>query len=87
MAAGIKAKLRWKNRLMHAGCVEEAEALAVHIGKDIARHSKTRLSQIDSQTGAKDMWAAYCQLSGRKQKTTGMDWITADRRVARGGHG
>ena len=63
---------------MRAGRVEEADALAVRIGKDIARRSKTRLSQTDSQTGAKDVWAAYRQLTGRKQKTTGVDGITAE---------
>ena len=41
MTAGIKAKLRRKNRLMRAGRTEEAEALAVRIGKDIASRSKT----------------------------------------------
>ena len=68
MTAGIKAKLRRKNRLMHAGRVEEADALAVRIGKDIARRNKTRLSHIDSKVNAKDMWAAYRQLTGRKQQ-------------------
>jgi len=63
---------------MRARRVEEADALAVRIGKDIARRSKTRLSQTDSQTGTKDMWAAYRQLTGRKQKTSGMHGITAE---------
>jgi len=42
MTAGIKAKLRRKNRLMRAGRIEEAEALTVRIGKDITSRSKTR---------------------------------------------
>jgi hypothetical protein len=33
----MKAKLRRKNRLMRAGRVEEAEALAERIGKDLKR--------------------------------------------------
>ena len=56
MTAAIKAKLRRKNRLMHAGRMEEAEALAVRIGKDIGSRCKTRLSHTDSKINAKDMW-------------------------------
>ena len=51
----IKAKLRRKNRLMRAGRVEEAGALAERIRKDMSRHSRTRLSKIDGRTDAKDM--------------------------------
>ena len=78
MTAGIKAKLRRKNRLMRAGRVEEADALAVRIGKDIASRNKTRLSHIDSKVNAKDMWAAYRQLTGRKQQVNAVDGITAE---------
>ena len=53
----IKAKLRRKNRLMRAGRVEEAAALAERIGKDIARRGKARLSRINGKTDAKEMWA------------------------------
>jgi len=35
MTAGIKAKLRRKNRLIHAKRVEVAGALVMRIGKDI----------------------------------------------------
>ena len=76
MTAGIKAKLRRKNGLMHAGRVEEADALAVRIGKDIASRNKTRLSHIDSKVNAKDMWAAYRQLTGRKKQVNVVDGIT-----------
>jgi len=78
MTAGMKAKLRRKNRLMRFGRIEEAEALTVRIGKDIASRSKTRLSHIDSKINAKDMWAEYRQLTGRKQKTNAVDGITAE---------
>jgi len=43
VTAGIKAMLCHKNRLMRCGLVEEADALAQRIGKEIARRSKTRL--------------------------------------------
>ena len=78
MTAGIKAKLRRKNRLMHAGRVEEAEALTVRIGKDIASRNKTRLSHIDSKGNAKDMWVAYRHLTGSKQRVNVVDGISAD---------
>ena len=48
----IKSKLRRKNRLMRAGRVEEAGALAVRIGKDIVRHNKPHLNKIDSKANA-----------------------------------
>jgi len=76
MTAGIKAKLRRKNRLMHAGRVEEADELAVCIGKDIASRNKIRLSHIDSKVNAKDMWTAYRQLTGRKQQVNVVDGTT-----------
>ena len=63
---------------MHAGRVEEADALAVRIGKDIASRNITRLSHIDSKVNAKDMWAAYRQLTGRKQQVNVVDGITAE---------
>jgi len=78
MTAAIKAKLRRKNRLMHAGRMEEAEALAVRIGKDIGSRCKTRLSHTDSKINAKDMWPEYRQLTGRKQKVNVVDGITAE---------
>jgi hypothetical protein len=52
----IKYKLRRKKRLMRAGRVEEAGALAERIGKDMTRHSKTQFSKIDSKANVKDMW-------------------------------
>jgi len=42
----IKAKLRRKNKLMRAGRIEKADALAQWIGKDIANRNKARLSRI-----------------------------------------
>ena len=47
---------------MRAGRVEEAGALAVRIGKDMARHSKSHLNKIDGKANAKDMWTAVLQL-------------------------
>ena len=74
----IKAKLRRKNRLMHAGRVEEAGALAARIGKEIARHSQQQLKHIDGRTNAKGLWAAVKKLTGRRQHAGPVDGITAE---------
>jgi len=56
VTAEIKSKLRRKNRLMRAGRVEEASALAERIGKDIVKHSKARLCHVSKKTNPKDLW-------------------------------
>jgi len=61
----IKAKLRRKNRLMRAGRVEEAGALARQIGHDITRRSRHQLSKI-RKNSAKELWKAVRQLTGRE---------------------
>ena len=43
IAPDIKAKLRRKNKLMTAGRIEEADALAERIGTDITKQNSTRL--------------------------------------------
>jgi hypothetical protein len=75
---GIKAKLRKKNKLMRAGRVEEAGALAVRIGKDIMRRNKTQLCKAGRKTDAKDMWAAVRELTGRKQECGVVDGVSAE---------
>jgi hypothetical protein len=74
----IKAKLRRKNRLMRAGRIEEAGALAERIGRDLERRSKNRLKTINGKTDVKDMWAAVRQLTGRKQDTGPVPGISAE---------
>jgi hypothetical protein len=74
----IKYKLRRKNRLMRAGRVEEAGALAERIGKDMKRHSKTQFSKIDSKANVKDMWAAVRKLTGRHQEPAVVEGVTAE---------
>jgi hypothetical protein len=61
----IKAKLRRKNRITHAGRIEEANALAQLIGKEINRQLESSLSNLDSDTGIKQMWQAVRKLTGR----------------------
>jgi len=74
----IKAKLRRKNRLRRAGRVEEADALAAQISRDIANRNKTRLSKIHRKTSSKDLWAAVRQLTGGRQTTDNVEGITAE---------
>jgi len=78
ITADIKAKLRRKNRLMRAGRIEEADCLAERIGKDIIKSNKARLSHINPKTGAKEMWTAVRQLTGRKADTPSVPGVTAD---------
>ena len=74
----IKAKLRRKNRLMRAGRIEKANALAVQISKDITRRNKTRLSSLNHKTDAKSVWKAVRQVTGAKHSVTAVDGISAE---------
>ena len=47
IAPEIKAKLRCKNKLMRAGRVEEAAAVAKRIAIDITKCNKTRLNHVN----------------------------------------
>jgi len=58
----IKASLRRKNRLLRAGRIEEANALAARIGKEIVIRSKTRLCKVDGKMDSKGMWAVVREL-------------------------
>jgi len=74
---GIKPRPRRKNRLRRSGRFEKADALALQIGKDIANHSKVRLSRINPKTCSKDMWAAVEELTGRRQTVDVVEGISA----------
>ena len=74
----IKAKQRRKNRLMRAGRVEEASAIAQSIGRAIAQRSKLQLSRINRKTSSKDMWTAVKQITGRQQDIPTADGFTAE---------
>lgn len=74
----IKALLRRKNRLMRAGRVEEAAAVAKKIGDIIKRRCKSRLSNINGRVDPKKMWAEVRKLTGNKQAVPVTDGFTAD---------
>jgi len=72
----IKSLLRKKNRLMHAGRVEKAGAIACRIRKEIFKGNRTRLQKYNGRVDAKEMWAAVRQLTGRHSQP-----VTVDSRV------
>jgi len=74
----IKTKLRGKNKLMRAGRVEEAGAMALRIGKDLTRHARTSLSNVGAEKNANDMWAAVRKSTGRQQESSVADGISAE---------
>jgi len=79
MTAGLKPKLRRKNRLMRKSRVEEASALAKRIGKTIEDRNRTLLRTTDGEKlEAKDVWAAVRQLTGRTRETPNADGISAE---------
>ena len=74
----IKVMLRRKNKLMRAGRVEEAGALAKRIGSDITSQCKGRLSKYGAKMDAKTMWDAVRKLTGRQQEFPDIDSINAE---------
>jgi hypothetical protein len=73
----LKAKLRRKNRLMQAGRVEEACALAQQIGKELKRQSKSHLCKVDGKSDAKDMWEEVRRLTGHRSEVGDVPGINA----------
>jgi len=53
----IKALLRWKNRLMHKGCTEEAGAVAARIGKILSYRNSIHLRKATMKNSFKEIWA------------------------------
>ena len=74
----IKAKLRRKNRLMRAGRVEKANALAAQISKEITRRNKKRLCSLNHKTDIKSVWKAVRQVTGARRRATEVDGISAE---------
>ena len=74
----INALLRRKNRLMRAGRVEEAGAMAKKVGDIIKRRCKSRLSNINGRVDPKKMWAEVRKLNGHKQEAPVVDGLTAE---------
>ena len=78
LTPAIKAELRRRNRLHRAGRVDEASALALRIGEDIANRNRSRLSRINPKTCARDLRKAVKPLTGRRENSETVDGITAE---------
>ena len=65
ISPATKADLRLKNRLMRQGKVEQANALAVRIGHNIARRNAKDFSHMGSKTTSKELWDAVKKLKRR----------------------
>jgi len=74
----IKVMLRRKNKLMRAGRVEEAGALAKRIGSDITSQCKGHLSKNGGKMDVKKIWDAVRKLTGRQQEFPDIDSINAE---------
>ena len=77
VTSAIKAKLRRKNRLIRSGKVEGASAIAVPIGKDITRHSRTSLNKLEGRADSKAVWAAVRHVTKQRQQTAKVDGTDA----------
>lgn len=74
----IKKWLRDKNTLMRSGRVEEAEALAARIGKEIIRFNSAMFRKADENIDAAEMWGKVRQLACRsKSNAVTPDDVTA----------
>jgi len=73
----LKSKLRQKNRLMRAGRLEKANALAHQVGKELKRRSKSSFCKINGKTVAKHMWEAVRKLTGRRLETGEIPGVNA----------
>ena len=69
MTPEIKAMLRRKNKLMHAGKTEQADALAARSGKEIIKNNTAQFKCIDAKVDASDMWHKVKQLSSRSSRS------------------
>ena len=59
----VKCLLRMKNSLMHSGQTEKAGAVALKVGKIIARYNSTRLSHLNTSSGTKELWEEVRRLT------------------------
>ena len=79
VTADIKALLRRKNRLMRAGRLEEASALAIRIGATIRRRNSVQLRNMNTRTNAREVWAKVRLLTkGSSTGTEAPPGITAE---------
>jgi len=78
VTAFIKARLRCKNELTQARCLEEADVLTKLIGGEIKKCNKVCLNHIEGKTDVQALWTAAKQLVTRKQETNKLNGIMAE---------
>jgi len=78
MTPEIKTLLRRKNRLMRRGRLEEASAIALKVGKAIARQNGRRLRSLNSSKGTKQLWECVNRLTKDNQHHNPNNLLTAN---------
>src|SRR6218665_3718032 len=78
MTQEIRYLLRRKSRLMRRGLIEEASALAVKIGRSIARSNERLLRDLDSSKGTKQLWSCVNNLTKASRDTPQQQQFSAD---------
>src|SRR6218665_2557133 len=75
MTPDIKSLLRKKNRLMKQGRTDEASAVAVKIGRAIARFGSRELRRLDKSVGTKKLWECVTNLTKPMEKPDHLEHI------------
>jgi len=74
-----KHLLRLKNKLMRAGRVEQASAIARRVGMLIVRATSGHLRDIDHRTGPSELWRRVGEITkGPSRKNTTGSGLTAE---------
>ena len=68
---------RNKNKLMSAGRVEEANALAIKVKDAITKANAVKLKNIDVRHGLKDLWDKVNKLTKRRTSPSSTVTVTA----------
>ena len=76
----VKAMLRRKNRLMHAGRVDEAASIARRVRGIITRHNSVCLNNYDARRNVRETWSKVKEMTrGRRRVDVTADSVlTAD---------
>jgi len=64
----ITSWLRRRNRLMRRQKIEEADALSLRIGKEIAKFNSRELCSLNTEGGTKKLWVAVRRIAGGEER-------------------
>jgi len=73
----IKSTLRRKNRLMHAGKIEQANALASKVGTMITKANSKLLADINPKDSSATLWSRIKQITNKSTSHKTPDGVTA----------